>query len=94
MYGHACSLSAFCWQACDGLWTVLDENSAVKFIRERLWAMKQYQKAYSEAPRSDCIYPERKFDLDGICKQLIQYAVHEKGCKDNVTAMIVHFDHA
>lgn len=31
--------------------------------------------------------------VGNIVKDLIQFAVHEKGCKDNCTALLLFFDH-
>ena len=39
--------------------------------------------------RRDCVLPEHHWNLSSVTRSLVDDAIHEKGCQDNVTALVV-----
>jgi len=68
--------------ACDGLWSRLNENMALSYIRPRIWAASSW-----------CRGEQYKWKLSSICRGLVDDAIHEKGCQDNCSAMIIQLQH-
>jgi len=79
--------------ACDGLWTRFSPETAVGFVRGRIHAMECHRRHYGEEQRvvDSGMFPERHWTTKAICKQLVNDCIHEKGCTDNTTAMVVRF---
>jgi len=68
--------------ACDGLWARYSPATALSFVRNRLYAGTTWSNGV-----------EHKWSLDSICKGLVEDAVYEKGCQDNVSVMVIQFIH-
>ena len=58
------------------------DSNAAAFARARLWAGTSWVGGREEA-----------WSLERVCRALAEDAVHAKGASDNVSVMVVAFDH-
>jgi serine/threonine protein phosphatase PrpC len=86
--------------ACDGIWDVMSNEDATKFVRDRL--IKQRDGKYIPSSAStdsefdDAVQPKSyrngEYDLGAICEDMLDYCVKCLDSKDNVSVIIVLFE--
>lgn len=86
--------------ACDGIWDVMSNEDATKFVRDRL--IKQRDGKYIPSSAStdsefdDAVQPKSykngEYDLGAICEDMLDYCVKCLDSKDNVSVVIVLFE--
>lgn len=88
--------------ACDGLWRVFAGSQAIEWLHERLETMDQRRRELAQQLGSPAavagltrealgaLQRERESATEeGVLRELIRVAVHERNAKDNVTAVLV-----
>lgn len=70
----------FLMLACDGLWARVSEVSAISFIRQRMYAGVSWRDGR-----------EQRWTLTSVCRALVEDAIFEKGCQDNVSVIVLWF---
>lgn len=86
--------------ACDGIWDVMSNEDATKFVRDRL--VKQREGKYipssatTDSEFDDAVQPKSykngEYDLGAICEDMLDYCVKCLDSKDNVSVIIVLFE--
>eukprot|EP01041_Mallomonas_annulata_P007911 gene7911-16196_t len=67
---------------CDGLWERYSERAVLGFVRQRLYGGVSWKDG-----------KECRWTLANITKSLVEDAVFEKGCQDNVSVIVIQFIH-
>lgn len=82
--------------ACDGLWTVLNPDTAVSYLKTQLQEAWQYEVEHPTV-NTEVVSLRKESPAQAVCRKavtkLVTHAVMEQGAKDNTTAVVICFEH-